>query len=80
MDWNSFKKLFTEEGIDATPASKKFTIGRDTPFKLGQQYVLGLNLNHPEMHCHLKDADLAADDLTLGMLKDVTAQSPEDHK
>jgi len=72
VDWSTFKKHFADEGIDATPVSKKFTVGKNTAFKLGQQYVLGLNLCHPELTSHLSDADAAAESLVLGQMQEVS--------
>jgi len=75
IDYNTFKKEFVAEGIDATPTIGKFTVSRNSPLKLGQQYVLGLNLNHPKLKNYLDDADLAAEEMTLGDMK-VVSQTP----
>jgi len=50
-------------------------VSRNSPLKLGQQYVLGLNLNHPKLKNYLDDADLAAEEMTLGDMK-VVSQTP----
>ena len=41
-------------------------MGKDTPVKLAQTYVMGLNLIHPRFQNLLENADTAADDLTYG--------------
>jgi hypothetical protein len=43
-------------------------LGKDTPTKLGQSYVIGINLNHPRLSGILDAADGTMDDLTLGKL------------
>jgi len=68
-DYKSFCSELKSEYIDATPKSKKCFLGKNTPIKLGQSYVVGINLNHPRLQGILDDADTAADDLTQGQLK-----------
>lgn len=70
-DYKSFVNEFANEGIIATPKSNKAYLAKNTPIKLGQVYVLGLNLNHPRLQGILTDADEALDDLILGQLKAV---------
>lgn len=67
-DYNTLCKEVKAEGIDATPATKRFAIGRDTDLRLGQQYVFGINLCHPYMHGFLDTIQQNAEELTLGQL------------
>jgi len=70
-DYKSFINEFTGEGIIATPKSSKAYLAKDTPIKLGQSYVVGLNLNHPRLQGMLTDADEALDNLAYGQMKAV---------
>jgi hypothetical protein len=70
-DYKTFVNEFASEGIIATPKSNKAYLAKDTPIKLGQSYVLGLNLNHPRLQGILSDADEALDNLAYGQLKAV---------
>jgi len=68
-DYKTFINEFTEENVLATPKSQKAYLGKDTPVKLGQAYVIGVNLNHPRLQGMLTDADEAVDNLAYGQLK-----------
>jgi hypothetical protein len=68
-DYKSFMQQMQFENVVATPKSEKAFLGKDTPIKLGQAYVLGLNLNHPKLVGILSDADELAADLTLGQMR-----------
>lgn len=68
-DYKLFINEFTGEGIIATPKSSKAYLAKDTPIKLGQSYVVGLNLNHPRLQGMLTDADEALDNLAYGQMK-----------
>jgi hypothetical protein len=70
-DYKTFINEFTSESIIATPKSNKAYLAKDTPIKLGQSYVVGLNLNHPRLQGMLSDADEALDNLAYGQLKAV---------
>jgi hypothetical protein len=70
-DYKTFIGEFTSEGIFASPKSNKAYLAKDTPIKLGQSYVVGLNLNHPRLQGMLTDADEKLDNLALGQLKAV---------
>jgi len=67
-DYKSFCNELIGENVDATPRSKKCFLGKNTPIKLGQSYVIGINLNHPRLQGILDDADVAAEDLTFGQM------------
>ena len=70
-DYKTFINEFTDEGIIATPKSGKAYLAKDTPIKLGQAYVVGLNLNHPRLHGILTDADEALDNIAYGSVRAV---------
>ena len=70
-DYRGFIQELTEESAIATPSSKKAYLGKDTPIKLGQSYVIGVNLNHPRMQGILDAADQSYEDMALGKLKAV---------
>lgn len=53
---------------DATPASGRFWIGRNTALKIGQQQVVGVNLSNEKMGGYLRDTALVPTDLTLGQM------------
>ena len=71
-DYKTFIQEFTEEGIVATPKSQKAYLGKDSPIKLGQTYVVGVNLNHPRLQGILDKESQNADDLAYGQLKALT--------
>ena len=68
-DYKTFIQELTEEGIVATPKSQKVYLGKDSPIKLGQTYVVGVNLNHPRLQGILDKESQNADDLAYGQLK-----------
>jgi hypothetical protein len=68
-DYKSFIQELTKEGIIATPKTQKAYLGKDSPIKLGQTYVVGINLNHPRLQGLLDKESQNADDLALGQLK-----------
>jgi hypothetical protein len=61
-----------DESVIATPKSNKAYLGKDSPIKLGQSYVIGVNLTHPRLQGILSDADQAIEDMAYGQLKVVT--------
>jgi sugar phosphate isomerase/epimerase len=71
VDYKTFISEFTDENIISTPKSNKAYLAKDTPIKLGQSYVIGLNLNHPRLQGMLSDADEVIENLTLGQVKAV---------
>jgi len=75
-DYSTLKREIKTEGIDATPASGRFWMGRDTALKAGQQNVLGVNLNCDIFRGYLEDTPVTAQDATLGQLG-VATQSPD---
>ena len=68
-DYKSFKQELVSENALATPRSEKASLGKDTPIKLAQSYVIGFNLTHPRFQSLLENADVAADDMAYGQLQ-----------
>jgi hypothetical protein len=73
-DYSTLKREIRGAGIDATPASGRFWMGRDTALKAGQQYVLGINLNCDVFRGYLEDTPVTAQDATLGQIAEVTTE------
>ena len=68
FDFNMLRREIQEVGADATPASGKCTLGKDTNLKAGQHYVIGVNLNNMEMIGFLDIAQQSSDEMTLGQM------------
>ena len=68
-DYKTFKQELVDENVVATPRSEKASLGKDTPVKLAQTYVIGFNLTHPRFQSLLDNADIEADDLSYGQLQ-----------
>ena len=68
-DYKSFKQELVVENALATPRSEKASLGKDTPIKLAQTYVIGFNLTHPRFQSLLENADVVADDMAYGQLQ-----------
>ena len=68
-DYKSFTQELAEESVIATPKSQKAYLGKDTPVKLGQSYVIGINLNHPRLMGILDAVESNIEDLTQGKFK-----------
>jgi hypothetical protein len=68
-DYKTFVSELQDEAALATPKSQKAYLAKDTPIKLGQSYVIGVNLNHPRLQGMLTDADQTIEDLAFGQLK-----------
>lgn len=71
-DYKSVMNDIETQNADATPRSNKSCLGRDTPVKLGQAYVVGINLSHARMRGVLDNVDQAAEDLAYGQMQAVT--------
>jgi hypothetical protein len=71
-DYKTFINDLQAESVLATPKSNKAYLGKDSPIKLGQSYIIGVNLNHPRLQGILSDADQALEDLAYGQMKVVT--------
>ena len=70
-DYKGITDTLIEELADATPLRKKASLGKNTPIKLPQTYVVGVNLGHPRMVGLLDEADVAYEDMVLGQLQPV---------
>jgi len=68
-DFNQITKDFEKEGVDATPKSGKYSMGKDTPVKIGQTYVFGVSLGHDRLQGILNDADDNVDNMAFGQLQ-----------
>ena len=68
-DYKMFLQDMQDEDALATPKSSKAYLGKDTNTKLGQCYVLGININHPRLIGILDNADQAVEDLAYGQIK-----------
>ena len=68
-DYSRLCKELVTVGADATPATKRCVLSRDTGLKAGQHYVVGINLNNIEMLGFLDNIQQSSDDLTLGRLE-----------
>ena len=71
-DYKTFMGEMQDESVLASPKSNKAYLGKDSPIKLGQSYVIGVNLTHPRLQGILSDADQAIEDMAYGQLKIVT--------
>lgn len=65
VDYKGFVDELRTEKADATPRSEKASLGKDTPIKLGQSYVVGVNLCHPRLQGVLDEAEQAIEDAVL---------------
>lgn len=74
-DYKSFTQELTDESVIATPRSQKCYLGKDSPIKLGQSYVIGVNLNHPRLQGILDKENRTADDQTYGQLSAVATHN-----
>jgi hypothetical protein len=55
--------------VIVTPKSEKAYLGKDIGLKIPQCYVVGINLNHPELQGILDDAQQPIANLTMGQMK-----------
>lgn len=70
-DYKTFLNDMQNEHALASPKSNKAYLAKDSPIKLGQSYVIGINLSHPRLVGILNDADQAFEDMAYGKLKSV---------
>jgi hypothetical protein len=68
-DYKTFMQELTDENVIATPKSQKAYLGKDSPIKLGQSYIIAINLNHPRLQGILDKENQNTDDIMLGQLK-----------
>lgn len=60
VDYRTLVRDLTEQGANVTPATDKAYLGKDSPIKIGQQYVLAVDLKHSRLIGMLRDADTSA--------------------
>lgn len=75
-DYRTVMREIVDQGVDATPKNSKAYLGKDTPIKLGQQYVVGVNLSHPRLIGILTDMDDTITQTALGGLSVVQGGKP----
>lgn len=68
-DYTSFAREVRIENIEATPKSGKYSLGKNTSLRLGQTYVVGVNLNHPRLVGMLSNIDEQLTSLAFGDLQ-----------
>lgn len=68
-DYKTIVTDFNAENINVTPKSGRALLGKDTPIKVGQMYVLSIDLTHPRLVGILNDADDAMERIAQTKLK-----------
>lgn len=69
VDYRQLMREFESENIIVPVKHDKAYLGKGTDIKMGQSYVVALNLNHPRLQGILEEADQAFDAQVLGQLK-----------
>lgn len=69
VDYRQIMRDFEEENIVVPVRNNKAYLGKGTDIKMGQCYVISLNLSHPRLQGILEEADQAFDAQVLGQLK-----------
>jgi hypothetical protein len=64
-DYRTIVRDITDQGVNVTPTSEKAYLGKDSPIKIGQQYVLSINLKHARLEGILRDVDIATTNAAL---------------
>jgi hypothetical protein len=73
VDYRTFvNELDEDQALVKMAKNKKAYLGKDTPIKLGQSYIIGLNLKHPRLKGILTDAEDAMDNVVMGKLAAIT--------
>jgi len=72
-DWKSLSDALERENLDATPASGKAMLGKNTPTRTPQTYVVGINLAHGRLRDLLNNVEEPAENMTLGQLRSVSS-------
>lgn len=68
-DYRAFVNDFAAERVLLNVRANKAYLAKDTPIKLGQSYVVALNLDHDRLRGMLNDADELLDELAFGKLR-----------
>lgn len=71
LDYRQIMRDFEDENIVVPVKNNKAYLGKGTDIKMGQCYVVSLNLNHPRLQGILEEADQAFDAQVLGQMKAV---------
>ena len=69
VDYKGFLEYLESEQAVVTPKSQKAYLGKNTPIRLGQSYVFGVNCRHPRMIGVFDEADAAVENLMVGQLQ-----------
>lgn len=69
VDFRYLMRDFANDGIVVPIKNNKAYLGKNTDIKMGQCYVVALNLNHPRLQGVLEEADQAFDAQVLGQMK-----------
>jgi len=72
-DYRLVVRDITDQGVNVTPTSEKAYLGKDSPIKIGQQYVLAINLKHQRLNGILRDVDTAATNAALDTMPKVVS-------
>ena len=67
-----FAAQIARDGADATPPSKKASLGKNTPISPPQCYVIGINLKHPRLQSILEGIEQQHDNLLMQDVIDIT--------
>lgn len=70
-DYRTVVRDITDQGANMTPATEKAYLGKDSPIKIGQQYVLSINLKHARLEGILRDVDIASTNAALDTVSKV---------
>jgi hypothetical protein len=62
------------DGADATPATKKASLGKHTPMSPPQCYVIGVNLKHPRLRSILEGIEQKQENVLMQDVIDITAR------
>lgn len=72
-DYRMVVRDITDQGINVTPATEKAYLGKDSPIKIGQQYVLAISLKHPRLDGILRDTDTTLTNAALAAMPNVVS-------
>jgi hypothetical protein len=72
-DYRVVVREISDQGINVTPTSEKAYLGKDSPIKIGQQYVLVLSLKHARLEGILRDVDTISTNTALNVMPNVVA-------
>ena len=65
-----FVAQIAHDGADATPASKKASLGKHTPISPPQCYVIGISLKHPRLQSILEGVEQQQENLLMADVVD----------